>query len=515
MRWGPIFVLSSLLAGVGPARAQDAGAVPVYPVQAPAKHKTAGAAKKPTPKPDAKNEAAKPATAKPAAAPAAPALAGAPKKEPPKADTAKPAPAKPEPAISKTAKVEPPPSRAERDDFAGIPPAERLKIQQALLWSGDYPGAAASSEPLLTAIKNFQKRSKAKVTGVLTPTERAALVAAADTHEEEFGWSVVIDPATGIRIGLPTKLVPLTRDAARGTRWSSKHGDVQVETFRIKDPNLKLSDLFDKEKKEPAARRVETSVLHDDNFFISGMQGLKKFAVRAQMRNGEVRGFTMLFDQMMETIVAPVMVAMSSAFAPFPEHSMPYATLAKRVEYGTGLLVSAQGHIITDRNLTKGCEVIVAAGLGHADRIADSPDSGMALLRVYGPRKVSPLQIGQDAPSAGDLTLVGVPDPNEQNGNQKLTEIKARLDGSAIELRQPVPMAGFTGAAALDGQGHFLGMMQMRNFVVASAEPSAPPVRLVTAKTIRDFLAAHDVKPAAAPSADPKAAVVRVICVRK
>ena len=41
-------------------------------------------------------------------------------------------------------------------------------------------------------------------------------------------------------------------------------------------------------------------MLHDDNFFISGMQGLKMFAVRAKLRDGEMRGFTMLYDQMME-----------------------------------------------------------------------------------------------------------------------------------------------------------------------------------------------------------------------
>ena len=366
-----------------------------------------------------------------------------------------------------------------------------------------------------TAIKNFQKRSKAKITGVLTPSERVALIAAAETHEQEFGWSVVIDPATGIRIGLPTKLVPNARDAAGGTRWSSAHGEVQVETFRIKDPDLKLAALFEQQKKQPT-RQVETSVLHDDNFFISGMQGLKKFSVRAQLRDGEVRGFTMLFDQMMETIVAPVMVAMSSAFSPFPERSMPFAALAKPVEYGNGLVVSGEGHIVTDRKLTQGCQVIVADGLGNADRIADDEASGLALLRVYGPRKVSALSLPHDAATAGELTLIGISDPHEQNGSRKLTEIKARLvDGTAIELRQPAPMAGFSGAAALDGQGHFVGMMAMRNAVLASAEPSAPPVRLITAETIRRFLAAHNVTPAATQSSDAKASVVRVICVRK
>ena len=239
------------------------------------------------------------------------------------------------------------------------------------------------------------------------------------------------------------------------------------------------------------------------------------------MRDGEVRGFTMLYDQMMETIVAPVAVAMASAFSPFPEHSAPFAALAKSVEYGNGLVVSAQGYIVTDRKLTEGCHVIVAAGLGDAVRIADDKDSGLALLRVYGPRKLSPLALSQDAAKAGELTLIGIPDPKEQDGTRKLTEIKARLvDGTGIELRQPVPMAGFSGAAALDGQGRFLGMMTMRNAILASVEPSAPPVRLVAAETIRGFLSAHHVAAADPPAgdakaSDAKASVVRMICVRK
>jgi hypothetical protein len=245
------------------------------------------------------------------------------------------------------------------------------------------------------------------------------------------------------------------------------------------------------------------------------MQGLKKFSVRAYARDGEIRGFTLLFDQMMETIVAPVTAAMVSAFSPFPERSSPFAAMATSVEYGNGLVVSARGHIITHRRLASGCQVIIAAGLGDADRIAEDKDTGLALLRVYGPRKLSPVTLGPAAPTRGDLTLIGIPDPKEQNGAKKLTEIKARLaEGNAIELRQPVPMAGFSGAAALDAQGHFLGMMAMQNFMLASTEPAAPPVRLITAETIRDFLIAQNVVPAA-DGDDAKAAIVRVICVRK
>ena len=483
MRLSGSAVMLALLLGAVPALAQESPGIIPKPEQPAAKSKTTHAgARRVARKPAAPPKIAAPATV--AANPVAPTA------EPVKGELA-------------------PPASSE------ISAGDRLKIQSALLWSGDYTGSVGGEDPLLSAIKSFQKRARSKITGVLTPAERANLLAAAKTHEDEFGWTIMADPSTGVRLGLPTKLLSQARDTARGTRWSSAHGEVQVETFRIKDTEIKLATLFEQQRKEPTTRKIEYSVLRDDNFLISGMQGLKKFSVRAYTRDGEIRGFTLLFDQMMETIVAPVTAAMVSAFSPFPERSSPFAAMAKSVEYGNGLIVSARGHIITDRKLTAGCQVIIAAGLGDADPVAEDKDNSLALLRVYGPRKLSPLALTPDADKKGDVTLIGIPDPKEQSGAKRLTEIKARLaEGNAIELRQPVPMAGFSGAAALDTQGQFLGMMEMRNFALASTEPTAPPVRLITATVIRNFLAAHNIAPAT-QEGDAKASVVRVICVRK
>ena len=399
-------------------------------------------------------------------------------------------------------------SQCECDDECGrgcAPSQQRCKT-----------AAENGDDPLATAVKNFQKRKNYKVTGALSDNERRELLTAARNYQDEFGWNVVVDPATGIRIGLPSKMLPNARDTAHGTRWSSAHGEVKVETFRIKEAGLTLAALFEREKKEPAARRVESSALNDDGFTISGMQGLKMFSVHARQRDDEIRGFTILYDQMMETIVAPVTAAMVAAFSPFPERSAPFAVLTKPVEYGNGLVVSTQGHIVTDLKLTQGCQVIVAAGLGDAERVAEDQDNGLALLRVYGARKLSPVALAHDAPKAGELTLIGIPDPKEQDGRRKLTEIKARLaSGSAIEPRQPVPMAGFSGAAALDAQGRLLGMMEMGNAVLASVEAAAPPVRLVGANTIAGFLDRHHVQEAQTQTAEAKASVVQIICVRK
>jgi hypothetical protein len=476
-----------------------------------------------------------PRAQKPAVAPTAPehtATAAQPKRAKPVANIPLPPPA-PQPKTAKiaptkitpvqTAQAQPAPTQTANtqaaaatpttDPLASIPAEERLKIRQQLFWSGDYGDATDGDDPTTAAIKKFQKRNKTKITGTLTDEQRAELVAAADRHADEFGWRVVLDPATGIRIGLPTKLVPNAHDAAHGTRWSSAHNEVSVETFRVKDANL--AALYEQERKK-AKRSIERSTLDDDGFYISGMQGLKYFAVRAKRRDGEVRGFTILFDQMMEGIVAPVAVAIASAFSPFPQALAPLAALENKVEYGTGLIVSAEGHILTARKVARDCQVIVADGLGNAERVAEDEAHGLALLRVYGAGRLPVLPLPRAAPSAGDITLIGIPDPKEQNGAKQLKEIQARLtNDKAIQLHQPVPTAGFPGAAALDAQGRFIGVMETRNFVLASADPGVPPLRLVPAAAIRDFLTSQHVALPEGESGDARKAAIRVICVRK
>jgi len=513
VRCGPILVMFALLVGSGPAPAQVGlpSAAP-YPVET-TKHKAVRhhhRAHKPEARPAAQASAPKPA----------------PHTETATAAPAKPEPTKTEPARSRTSKAAPvetgsvktdapkPAAAPPSDALAGIPAGARMKIRQELFWSGDYGGAANGDDPMTAAIKKFQKRNRAKVTGTLTDEQRAELVAAANRHAREYGWRVVVDPATGIRIGLPTKLVPDAHDAEHGTRWSSAHGEVQVETFRVK--NASLEAVFEREKKHPKTRTIERSTLKDDGFYISGMQGLKYFAVRAKARDGEVRGFTILYDQMMEGIVAPAVVAMASAFSPFPQALAPFAALEKKVEYGTGLIVSAAGDIVTARKVAQDCQVIVADGLGNAERVAEDKQHGLALLRVYGAGKLPVLPLPRAAAQAGDITLIGIPDPKEQGGAKRLKEVKARLvGGQAIELHQPVPTAGLPGAAALDAQGHFLGVMETRNFVLASADPDVPPLRLVPAAVIRDFLKAHHVALADKGGGDARAAAIRIICVRK
>ncbi len=214
--------------------------------------------------------------------------------------------------------------------------------------------------------------------------------------------------------------------------------------------------------------------MRPDFFILAGMQNLKKFYVRAEFKDGEVRGMTVLYDQATENIMDPVAVVMSSAFTAFPGVAgvaQIGAPPRRKVEYGTGIIVSAAGHILTDRQLTDGCNVIVVSGHGDADRQAEDKTTDLALIRVYGVPDLVPAAFAGDAAKSPDLTLVGIADPQSQGGGGVISTAPAKLRGDAVE---PSPQLGFSGAAALDGQGRLAGMVELRAAVVATTgDPGA------------------------------------------
>jgi hypothetical protein len=228
---------------------------------------------------------------------------------------------------------------------------------------------------------------------------------------------------------------------------------------------------------------------------------------------------TVLYDQATEGIMDPVAVVMSSAFAPFAGSGLAAllgTPVRHKVEYGSGIVVTAAGDILTDRRLTDGCNVIAVAGIGDADRLAEDPASNLVLLRVYGAGDLSPAALVYEGARGPDLTLVGIADPQAQGGGNAVSAVRARLDG---ELISPAPPAGFGGAAAIDSQGRLFGMVELKESVVASAGSAAPlnQASVVPAAALRNFLDAQHVTPATGrPGLDAaKAALVRVICVRK
>jgi peptidoglycan hydrolase-like protein with peptidoglycan-binding domain len=401
--------------------------------------------------------------------------------------------------------------------------AERLALQSDLAWVGQYNGAISGevSERMVAAIKEFQKGLGGKQTGVLNPQERGVLAETAKRRQDNAGWKIITDAGTGARLGVPTRLVPQASSDANGAKWTSSTGTIQIQLSRRKEANPTTAKLAEQEKKEPAGRKIDYTVVKPDFFVLSGMQGLKKFYVRGQYRDSEVRILTILYDQATENTVEPVVIAMSSAFNPFPSGALFAAPPRKTVEYGTGIVVSDDGAIVTDRQVTDGCLAIAIPGYGHADRIAEDKDHDLALLRIYGARGLKPLGLN-NGPAKSAVELTGIADPQNQGGGAAVSSVKASIaqvgssGGSSDLALSPAPPVGFSGAAALDADGKFAGVTLLKPVVVAGPPNATPAAQaaLVPADTVREFLKANGVT-AADGSPDAKAAVVRVICVRK
>jgi peptidoglycan hydrolase-like protein with peptidoglycan-binding domain len=360
-----------------------------------------------------------------------------------------------------------------------IAQAARLATQSDLAWVGRYNGAITGdlSERMVNAIKEFQKSLGGKTTGELNPQERGVLADTARRKQESVGWATVMEPSTGARLGIPTKLVPQFSSDANGVKWTSPTGAVQVVLARRKEANPTTASLAEQEKKAPG-RTVDYAVVKPDFFVLSGLQGQKKFYVRGTSKGDEVRILTIMYDQATENTLGPVIVAMSSAFNAFPSNTQILAPAPRKtVEYGTGVVVSDDGAIVTDR-------LDIAGG---------------------------------DAKAA--LNLTGISDPQNQGGGNAVTGVRvsvAKAGSGSNAVLSPAPAIGFSGAAALDDDSKFAGIALVKPVLFAGVATAVPATHavLVPAGTVRNFLTAHGVN-ATGGSSDAKAVVVRVICARK
>ncbi|MBN8972047.1 MAG: peptidoglycan-binding protein [Rhizobiales bacterium] len=434
---------------------------------------------------------------------------------------AQPAGIKPKPVATVAV---PPATQTPLDTIKALSQGERQAIQSDLAWVGKYNGLinGEASDRLVTAIKAYQTGRKSQPTGVLNPQEREQLAASAKKLQANVGWKLIGDPGTGMRTGLPSKLAPQQTSDANGTHWRAASGSVEISLTRRKQADITTAKLATQER-AAADRKVTYSTVKPDFFVLSGTQGTgqgaKNFYMRGQLRGDEVRLLTIHYDEASKAAMEPVVIAMSSAFNPFPTGAQAVGPPPRKsVEYASGVIVSGKGFIVTDRQPIEGCQSIVIAGHGNADKVAEDKSHDLALLRIYGARDLAALALG-NAAAKSEVTLTGITDPRSQGGGAAVSSARASVTptgtNGALSLT-PVPGLGFAGAAALDAGGQFAGIAQLRPIQLAGpvAGTAAPQAMLVPADIVRGFLKSNDVA-MDGTAKDVKAAMVRVICVRK
>ncbi|MGO4573797.1 peptidoglycan-binding protein [Microvirga sp. 2TAF3] len=218
---------------------------------------------------------------------------------------------------------------AARAAFEALPEADRKAIQEGLIWSGDYSGVADGTFGRQTydAIVSLQKNAKKSPTGVLSSVDRSALQASAQRAKDLAGFANVDDPRTGMRIGVPVKLLSKQSDnPSGGSRWQSADDKITLDT-RLAPPEATLQSLYDRNVAIQTPGRVVTyKVLRPDFFVITGETPAGKFYTRYASGTAGIRAFSVGYDKSLAPQFDRIVVAIANSFVPFPATSAPAAT---------------------------------------------------------------------------------------------------------------------------------------------------------------------------------------------
>ena len=193
---------------------------------------------------------------------------------------------------------------------------------------------------------------------------------------------------------------------------------------------------------------------------------------------------TVLYDQATDTIMDPVVVAMSSAFTPFPS-----VTIAR-----LGPLPQAQGGVRHRHRRERGrphphrppAHRRVRRGRGERIRRCRPAGGGQerracAASASMARAELMPAALVDDAAKGPDADPRRHRRPAEPGRRQRdHRSSRARLKGEFVE---PAPQLGFSGAAVLDAQGRFFGMAELKAPAAAApggtqAQPQAAVVPL-------------------------------------
>ena len=314
-----------------------------------------------------------------------------------------------------------------RADWDRRPEAEREAIQTGLVWTGDYTGAVDGTFGRMTfeAIRAFQTRHAFTADGMPSAPALALLSKTAEEKRAAVDFRVVDDPATGVRIGLPLKLVGKPAKAEGGTRWVSKDGRIDYRTYAV--PEQDLAQLFERLKKEGPGHKVGYAVLRADWFVIADTVGPKRGYQRFERVGAGVRGFIVYSDPKTAPTFDRVVIASAATFvaepgkapkvedlppsrpgaaspAERPTTPEPPATPPSTGTAATGLLV-APGRAVVVAAVVDGCRALTVSG--RPATVAGLDDTkALALLSWADTAAVAPIRLSKPLPRPGEPETV-------------------------------------------------------------------------------------------------------------
>lgn len=373
---------------------------------------------------------------------------------------------------------------AARGRFEALTEVDRKAVQEALIWAGFYSGMADGSfgRQTFEAINAYLAAQRQPPTGTLSAPVQAALISAGRQARNAAGFASLDDPRSGVRIGVPAKVLP-KQDASPGggSRWQSADGRVTLDT-RVAPADATLASLYERNLAiQSPGRVVSYKVLRPDFLVIAGETPTGKFYTRyaagaaGAAGPAAIRGFSLGYDKALAPSVDRLVVAIANSFVPFPDGPAPAALPAAspaapappvaqtspiqtppapglpgtRRLIGTGIAVSPR-QVVTAGPLGA-CANLQVAGL-KAQRVSGG---AVTIIDVASDLKARPLALPSGSAADGaELVVVAFAG---EDGADRLTAVPATGLGPKAATASLQNGAG--GAPVLDSAGALVGIV--------------------------------------------------------
>ncbi len=297
----------------------------------------------------------------------------------------------------------PPPAdetpRQARKSEARLTRDERRLLQTALQWEGYYNSAidGAFGRGTRNAMAAYQEAMGYEATGILTTKQRQELVDNYNAVLAGIGMAPVRDEAAGIEISLPTALVEFAKYQPPFAHYNAT-GDSGVRVLLISqtgDQNT-LFGLYDIMQTLEIVPLEGPRERRKSSFELTGQNDKFISYTFAQLKNGMVKGFTLIWPTGDEKRRNRVLKEMKTSFTPFGDTALPDnmadpdqeqsidllagLEIRKPVISRSGFYVDAGGRVLTTVNAVQNCKRITLDDTYEADLTFADDALGIALL---------------------------------------------------------------------------------------------------------------------------------------
>lgn len=370
-----------------------------------------------------------------------------------------------------------------RQSEARLSREERADLQRKLQWAGYYRAAidAAFGPATRAAMRGWQQDNGYAPTGIMTTRQRAELHRQFNAVLEGLDIRLVRDDESGIQMNLPMGAVAFEKYEPPFAHFESTGFVDGARVLFISQPGDRntLIGLYDIMQTLRIVPEEGERGIEGDGFTLEGRNSQIVSFTEASLRNGHVKGFTLIWPAGDEERRTRLLSAMRASFERLPGVLSPSAggEAEQRVDLLSGLeirrpklsrsgfYVDAAGAVVTTTEAVEGCGRVTIDEDYNARVVATDAEHGIAVLKPVDPLAPIAVAAFQAVPPRlqSDIAVAGysyggvLGAPTLTFG--QLAELRG-LDGAQEVKRLALnALEGDAGGPVVDGYGAVVGML--------------------------------------------------------